>query len=85
MWIPVPETPVRLHCLHLSELEWGAELLLLLRHSVMSSMPRVRQSSLLCWRIHPVPCCGVMAMESHTPKAWLGPGVSQELHRDFVL
>lgn len=25
-----------------------------------------------------------MAMESHTPKAWLGPGASQELHRDFV-
>lgn len=26
-----------------------------------------------------------MAKESHTPKAWLGPGASQELHRDFVL
>lgn len=60
----------------------GAELLLL--HSVMSSMLRVRQSRRMCWRTHPVPWCGIRAMESHTPKAWLGPGASQELHRDFV-
>lgn len=26
-----------------------------------------------------------MAMESHTPEAWLGAGASQELYRDFVL
>ncbi|KAJ7403633.1 Kinesin-like protein KIF19 [Willisornis vidua] len=45
--IPVPETLARLHHLHLSELEEGVLHLLLLLHSVMSSMLRPHNTSSL--------------------------------------
>ncbi|XP_055661166.1 kinesin-like protein KIF19 [Falco peregrinus] len=79
--IPVPETLARLHHLHLSELEEGTLSRLLLLHSVMSSMLRVRQNRPLCWRNHAVPLSCVIAIDSHTPKAWLGSGAGQELYR----